>query len=335
VEYFKTATEALDGAYGIAAWRQRMMEKFMDDARYHGGKGRPFFEGWYFKHAGEGGAFVVIPGIFLGRNRADDHAFIQVLFSSPPESRFVRFPAEAFSCAGHGFMVRIADNTFTMDGCRLNLPGIGLTACLRYGPRIPLRTSMISPTIMGPFAYLPGMQCRHGVLSLWHSVTGSVLYGDKRMDFNGADGYIEKDWGGAFPDSWVWIQCGDSRVTLTCAVASIPLRLIRFTGIICALRDGDRQYRLATYNGARVSALVWQGDKLQAEIANRNYRLSIQAHAGAFGHLQAPTPTGMDRRIQESLGARFSVRLERRGETILQGSYSGGLEMTNIAGLIR
>lgn len=307
----------------------------MDDARFHGGTKRPFFEGWYFKHAGEGGAFAAIPGVFLSRNRADDHAFIQVLFSSPPESRFVRFPAEAFSCAAHGFMVRIADNTFSLDGCRLSIPDIGLAASLQYGPRVPLSASLISPTIMGPFAYLPGMQCRHGVLSLWHSVKGSVRYGDKRMDFDGANGYIEKDWGSAFPDSWVWMQCGDSRLTLMCAVASIPLKPIRFTGIICVLRDGGRQYRLATYNGARVSTLEWQGDKLLAEIANRNYRLSIRAQAGAFGHLQAPTPTGMDRRIQESLDARFSVRLEHRSETILQGSYTGGLEMLNITGLTK
>lgn len=334
MDEFNTAFNAPDGAYGIAAWR-RMTARLMDEARYHGIIRRPFFEGWYFKHAGEGSAFAAIPGVFHGKNLADDHAFIQVLFSSPPESHFVRFPAGAFSCAPRGFMVRIADNTFSLDGCRLKLPDIGLTASLQYGPRVPLSTGLISPTIMGPFAYLPGMQCRHGVLSLWHSVTGSVRYGDKQMDFDGADGYIEKDWGGAFPDSWVWMQCGDSRVTLMCAVASIPLKPIRFTGIICVLRDGDRQYRLATYNGARVSALEWQGDQLLVEIANRNYRMSIVAQAGAFGHLQAPTPTGMDRRIQESLDTCFSVRLEHRGKTVLQGSYTGGLEMLNIAGLIK
>jgi len=332
MDEFNEAVKAPDWAYGFAA--RRMTAKFMDDAHYHGGTRRPFFEGWYFKHTGRNGAFAAIPGIFHGKNRADDHAFIQVLFSSPPESHFVRFPAEAFSSESRGFMVRIADNTFSLDGCRLSLPDIGLAASFQYGPRVPLDASLISPTIMGPFAYLPGMQCRHGVLSLWHSVTGSVRYGGRRMDFDGADGYIEKDWGSAFPDNWVWMQCGDSRVTLMCALASIPLKLIRFTGIICVLRDGDKQYRLATYNGARVLKLEWQGEGLCVELSHKNYRLGIRAQAGAFGHLQAPTPTGMDRRIQESLDTRFSVRLEHRGETVLQGKYTGGLEMLNIEGLI-
>ncbi|MGI5918623.1 MAG: tocopherol cyclase family protein [Christensenellales bacterium] len=327
------AIMAPDWAYGFAA--RRMTAKFTDDARYHGGTRRPFFEGWYFKHAGKDGAFAAIPGVFHGKNRADNHAFIQVLFSSPPESHFVRFPAEVFSCDSRSFMVRIADNMFSLDGCRLSLPGIGLEASFQYGPRVPLNTSLISPTIMGPFAYLPGMQCRHGVLSLWHSVTGSVRCGGRRMDFDGADGYIEKDWGSAFPDSWVWMQCGDSRVTLMCAVASIPLKLISFTGIICVLRDGNKQYRLATYNGARVSKLEWQGRELLTKLSQKYYRLTVRAQAGAFGHLQAPTPTGMDRRIQESLETHFFVRLEHRGETVLQGYYTGGLEMLNVEELMK
>ena len=312
-----------------------MTLRIFDDARYHGGTRRPFFEGWYFKHAGAGGVFAAIPGVFHGAGKANDHAFIQIIFSSPPESHFVRFPTEAFSCAPRGLEVSVGDNMFSMEGCRLNMPGIGLTASLRYGRCVPLKTSLISPTIMGPFAYLPGMQCRHGCLSLWHSVTGSVRYGDRRIDFDGADGYIEKDWGGAFPDRWVWMQCGDSRVTLMCAVASIPLKLTRFTGVICVLRDGGRQYRLATYNRTRVSELEWRDGALLVELTNRNYRLSIQAQADAFGHLQAPTPTGMDRRIQESLSARFTISLKCCGEAALQGSYNGGLEMLDIAGLMK
>ena len=269
---------------------------------------------------------MAIPGVFT-ENRADDHAFIQVLFSSPPESHFVRFPAEVFSCDSRSFMVRIADNMFSLDGCRLSLPGIGLEASFQYGPRVPLNTSLISPTIMGPFAYLPGMQCRHGVLSLWHSVTGSVRCGGRRMDFDGADGYIEKDWGSAFPDSWVWMQCGDSRVTLMCAVASIPLKLISFTGIICVLRDGNKQYRLATYNGARVSKLEWQGRELLTKLS-QSIPPDRQAQAGAFGHCGAhahrhgPAHTGKPRTHFCPFGA------PRRD--CLQGYYTGGLEMLNV-----
>ena len=236
-----------------------MTLKIFNDARYHGGgRRRPFFEGWYFKQAGAGGSFAAIPGVYLGADDKDDHAFIQILFSSPPESRFIRFPIGAFACAPHGFEVIIGDNIFTLEGCRLSLPDIGLAASLEYACHVPLKTNLFSPTIMGPFAYVPGMQCRHGVLSLWHKTSGCVQYGGRRYLFDGADGYIEKDWGGAFPDSWVWMQCGDNNMTLMCAIASIPLKLMRFIGVIGVLRDGDRQYCFATYNGARVDRLEWR-----------------------------------------------------------------------------
>jgi hypothetical protein len=43
----------------------------------------------------------------------------------------------------------------------------------------------------------------------------------------------------------------------------------------------------------------------------------------------------MDRRIQESLETHFFVRLEHRGETVLQGYYTGGLEMLNVEELMK
>ncbi len=304
-----------------------------DDARQHMSRRRPYFEGWYFKHAGELGAFAAIPGIYRGQDKSQDHAFVQILFSSPPESRFVRYPAEAFSCAEHGFEVRIGLNVFSMDGIRLSMPDIGLEATLTYDHHIELKTSLISPTIMGPFAYLPGMQCRHGVLSLWHSVDGEVCYSGRRLSFSDDDGYIEKDWGGVFPDSWVWMQCGNRDVTLMCAVATIPLKLIRFTGVICVLRIGDRQYRFATYNGAHVIRFIRSEGSVVVELERKGRRLLIEAHDTEFGHLQAPTQTGMDRRISESISARFNIEMQYQGNTLLHGEYAGGLEMLESDGI--
>ena len=304
-----------------------------DDARQHMSRRRPYFEGWYFKHAGESGAFAAIPGIYRGQDKSQDHAFVQILFSSPPESRFIRYPAETFSCAERGFEVRVGPNVFSMDGIRLSMPDIGLEAVLTYDHHVPLKTNLISPTIMGPFAYLPGMQCRHGVLSLWHSVSGEVCYPGRRFTFNGDDGYIEKDWGGVFPDSWVWMQCGNRDVTLMCAVATIPLKLIRFTGVICVLRIGDRQYRFATYNGAHVVQFIRSDGTVAVELERKGRRLLIEARDTVFGHLQAPTRTGMDRQICESISACFNIEMQYQGSTLLRGEYVGGLEMMESSGI--
>ena len=304
-----------------------------DDARQHASRRRPFFEGWYFKHAGESCAFAAIPGIYRGQDKSQDHAFVQILFSSPPENRFVPYPVEAFLCEEQGFEVRIGPNIFSLEGIRLSIPEIGLEAALTYDHHVLLQTSLFSPTIMGPFAYLPGMQCRHGVLSLWHGVNGEVCYQQRRLAFSGADGYIEKDWGGVFPESWVWMQCGNHDVTLMCAVATIPLKPIHFTGVICVLRIGTKQFRFATYNGVHISRLDLKADAVRVEMERKGQRLSIEACNNEFGFLQAPSRTGMDRRISESVSARFRVEMLDHGETLLCGEYTGGLEMLEAQGI--
>lgn len=213
------------------------------------------------------------------------------------------------------------------------MPEIGLEANLEYTGRVPLKSNLASPTIMGPFTYLPGMQCRHGVLSLWHGVSGEVCFQQRKLVFSGADGYIEKDWGGVFPESWVWMQCGNHDVTLMCAIATIPLKPIHFTGVICVLRIGTKQFRFATYNGVHVSRLDIKADAVRVELERKGQRLSIEACDKEFGFLQAPSRTGMDRRISESVSARFRVEMLDHGETLLLGEYSGGLEMLEAQGI--
>ncbi|KAL3650815.1 Tocopherol cyclase, chloroplastic [Castilleja foliolosa] len=59
--------------------------------------------------------------------------------------------------------------------------------------------------------------CMAGGLS-----TGWIEWGDKRYEFKNAPSYSEKNWGGAFPRKWFWVQCNvfkgaDGEVALTAA----------------------------------------------------------------------------------------------------------------------
>lgn len=56
-----------------------------------------------------------------------------------------------------------------------------------------------SPGIMGWYAWVPTMECYHGVVSLDHAISGKLMIEDQAHDFNGGRGYIEKDWGKSFP----------------------------------------------------------------------------------------------------------------------------------------
>ena len=64
-------------------------------------------------------------------------------------------------------------------------------AHLTYAGITPLPFSLGSPNIMGPFAYVPFMECYHGVGSLDHAVDGEVRVADRRFIFDGGRGYLE------------------------------------------------------------------------------------------------------------------------------------------------
>ena len=70
--------------------------------------------------------------------------------------------------------------------------------------------------------------------------------------FRNAWGYWEGDCGRSFPKEYVWTQCFFNDGALMLSVADIPMAGIRFTGIIGVVLWRGKEYRIATYLGAKV-----------------------------------------------------------------------------------
>ncbi|MBT3318326.1 MAG: hypothetical protein HN389_00995 [Clostridia bacterium] len=297
---------------------------------YHGKeKSRPYFEGWYFKQASDKGTVSVIVGVFRTENKSDETAFIQLLLASG-KSYYFEYPFEAFSAKTDTFEVKVGANKFSMERIELDIDqdGVRVKAEISFSGIVPLKTNFVSPSIMGPFSYLPRMQCNHGILSLTHRANGTMKIDREQYLFEDAHGYIEKDWGEAFPSRWIWMQCNDDKVSLMCSIATIPYGAIFFTGLICVLLVDGRQYRFATYNGARVVDIKRQKGELTVKLCRGKYSLHITAGSKVFGKLIAPTTTGMNRKIEETVDATFHIVLTRRGKKVYCGSFgNGGLEM--------
>lgn len=297
---------------------------------YHGTqKSRPYFEGWYFKQTSDDQTFAVIPGVFRGSSDNDDVAFIQIIYNTS-YSVFLEYSYRDFNYHPNRFEVWVENNYFSMEKVVLdiNRENIHVEGEMFFGEITPLKTNIISPTIMGPFSYLPGMQCNHGVLSLTHRVNGSLRFNDQMLKFSDAVGYIEKDWGEAFPESWIWMQCNDEKSCMMCSVASIPYGRVSFTGLICVVLMGGTQYRFATYNGAKVRSIQKRDNEITVVLAKRSYRLEIQASYSKFGRLIAPTKKGMNREIKESVNASYRYTLYNKDKKICSvNSINGGLEM--------
>lgn len=250
------------------------------------------FEGWYFKHQKDGDMIAFIPG------RAESGAFVQVI--STGGSRQFEVP----ELTVEGGVVRAGNCRFSKEGCRIDLPGI--SGEVAYGDLTPLRSD-----IMGPFRFFP-MECRHGVISMGHSLSGSLLVDGQRLDLTGGEGYLEKDSGTSFPSSYLWLQCNSfpEPCSLMVSVARVPFCGLNFRGCICALLYGGREYRLATYRGVRIRAFGPE----HLCLTQGGLRLEIDITPSHGGHLlRSPVKGRMSGAIRESSNAAARVRLWEDG----------------------
>lgn len=271
---------------------------------FHDRKQPSYFEGWYLKHQTDKAAISFIPA-FHRNSRGEPSASLQIITDS--FSRSITFPAEAFRASSSRFSVKLGNNSFTEKGISLDLdePGLSISGRLHYSRFTPL-----SGDIMGPFSLLRSMQCSHGVLSLTHRIRGSLAINGKIMDLSDGTGYIEKDWGTSFPDSYLWTQCSWRDTTdnsLMVSLATIPFGPFSFTGCICSIWFGNREYRLATYRGVAIHML----SKREILLKQGRYRLRIRLPKQlpvSGQELKAPVSGNMHRVIRERLSCRMQFQ---------------------------
>lgn len=323
---------------------RRSVQRILNPAGYHGhGKRPPFFEGWYYKlvDASEQHRFAIIPGVFLSKDPAKHHAFVQILDGQTGHVTYHRYPAEEFWAAEGDvdgvFELRIGPNRFTGEQLSLDIASAELVVQgnVSFDRVTPWPVTLASPGIMGWYAWIPFMECYHGIVSLDHELEGTLNVNDQHIDFSRGRGYTEKDWGQAFPEAWIWYQTnhfGQPGTSLTASVAIIPWIRRSFPGFIIGLWHEGSLYRFATYTGARIEVLEVAEQQVKWVVRDRRYRLEMLAFRSDGSLLRAPTPMDMARRIPETLNATIDVSLyavaDGRMKLLLQGTgRHAGLEV--------
>ena len=253
------------------------------------------FEGWYYKHQLHDDVIAFIPG------RAESGAFIQMIYSDG--SRQFDMPEPSVT----GDTIRMGGCLFSPRGCKIDLPGV--SGEILYGKNTPLHSD-----IMGPFRFMP-MECRHGVVSMAHTLSGGLTVDGVYHSFDGGIGYIEKDSGTSFPSSYQWLQCNDfaEPCSIMASIAHIPFCGSSFTGFICAIVREGREYRFATYNGARILA----ADEAHIRLSLKRLLLEIDVTPShSFHPLQAPVCGRMTGTVRESTNAKINMRLWEGGKRV-------------------
>lgn len=247
------------------------------------------FAGYYYKHQKDDITLCLIVG------QADSGKFIQVI--TDDFSQTVPFTT---------------GNVFSSSGIELNIqtPQLSLSGKIKYRDLTPIQYD-----IMGPFAFFP-MECRHEIVSMRHRLEGTVLLNGSKIDFTGGMGYVEGDSGCSFPSSYTWIQANDFSIpcSIMAAVAEIPFCSLHFQGCICILWYRGREYRLATYLGAR--AVVCTEEKMV--IRQGRYRLEIRVKSGNSRKLDAPQKGRMTRTVAESASCPAEFRFFIKNKPVLR-----------------
>ena len=207
-----------------------------------------YFEGWYFKQQTARDMIAVIPA-FHTDSAGKRTGSVQVI--TPENSYYVSLPGESMHIDRQALVLRAGDSEFSLRGMTLNLQGDGLTAVGRLNYR-----SAVMPRgdIMGPFKFIPFMECRHSVFSLTHQVTGSLTVNGRLYDFSDGVGYMEGDRGRSFPKRYVWAQCSWSDggpCALMLSAADVRPLGREFVGVIGFVYLYGREIRIATYLGAK------------------------------------------------------------------------------------
>ncbi|MCK5342052.1 MAG: hypothetical protein KAR20_01540 [Candidatus Heimdallarchaeota archaeon] len=296
---------------------------------------KSYFEGWYFKLVDPSEQFVyaIIPGIALDKKTGTSHAFIQILNGKTADYEYLQFPLTDFEASRTQFDIQIGNNSFSDTHLTVNIdrPEIKLRGELNFTKIIPFPTSFLRPNVMGPFTYLPFMECYHGLVNLSSKIEGVLTINGQTIDFSGGKGYIEKDYGTSFPDNWIWMQSNhfsEDDTTFFFSLAKIPYLGLKFPGFLCVFTYRERKMVLATYNGAKITQLTISPENVNIQIENSKFCLKIYAKKtnwvrkdGVGAIMRAPKNGQMTSKCIETISAIIDLRFYQKKSRKSSGSY--------------
>ncbi len=273
------------------------------------------FYGYYYKLEKDSDSMAFI--VALHQSEDKPSASLQVIVNG--DNYFKAFDAKDFSEVKNKneHLIRLCENTFSDSGLHLDVAfdKIRINGNIEF-----CGLHRIDGDIMGPFRFVPFMECRHMLRSAFHTLKGALSVGGKNIDLGGGKGYIEGDRGRRFPSSYFWLHAFLPNVpdgSAMLSVAEIPYMGIRFTGVIGFVLENGHEHRIATYHGAKIV----KNSNGSIEIRQGRYTYRVEIIDKQTGNpLRAPQGRGnMSRTICETLRGRARICLICDGHVIFDG----------------
>lgn len=185
-----------------------------------------------------------------------------------------------------------------------------------------LHKAPLSYDIMGPFQWVPCMQCRHRIYSMESYALGKMTIMKEAYILSEARVYVEGDRGRSFPERYMWTHCFFPGGSFMLAVADVKALGRHFTGTIGIIQQEEHQLRIATYLGAKVRV----GGPGTVLISQGKYRLTVHVDPsrGRSFQLLAPSDGKMTRTIKECLSGKVACILEKGQNILLDFTVENG-----------
>ena len=157
-----------------------------------------YFEGWYFKNTNKSSSIAFIPGVNITKN--EKKAFIQVI--TDKMSCFINYDINDFKYSLTPFSIQIGENFFSKEKVCINIndcfQNVVIHGELIYFDNKNIKTNILNPNIMGPFSYIPFMECNHAILSMQNSIKGIININNKNINFENGTRLYRKRLGNFF-----------------------------------------------------------------------------------------------------------------------------------------
>ena len=294
-------------------------------------KYKNYFEGWYFKNTNKEKGISFIPGINIENNIPK--VFIQVITNNT--SYFIDYDIKDFKFSYEPFEIKIGKNFFSKERIHIDIEDkdLKIFGDVKYSNIKNIRTNFMNPNIMGPFSFIPFMECNHAILCMQNNANGVININDYKINFANDIGYIEKDWGTSFPKSYLWCQGNNFKKTnasFMISIADIPFKMFNFRGTICVLLIDNKEYKFTTYNNTKILKYEVSDNSLNISLKKGEFHLRVESKLNKGQKLTAPVKGKMSKDIYESITSFVTVTLMRKNNIIFSDTSSNcGLEIVD------
>ncbi|EFJ27422.1 hypothetical protein SELMODRAFT_172178 [Selaginella moellendorffii] len=168
----------------------------------------------------------------------------------------------------------------------------------------------------------------HWQICMAHGLsTGWIQWGEKRYEFEDVPSYVEKNWGGTFPEKWFWVQCnvfegssGDVALTSGGGKRGLPFPPGSFEEVaMVGVHHAGKFYEFVPWAGeVEWEITPWGSWKIAASTIE--YEVLLEATTDTPGTvLRAPTRDGLVPICQDTFDGKLKLQIWERSVNGVRG----------------